>query len=85
MRTVLWLLFCGLPSLALADLLPSGHADLVKRMADDYDRADQFCAGKMVEGACVIPGNPFEGGGEGKCRTFINKKTVTIDSICVRR
>lgn len=85
---LLWLMLCCVPTLAWADLLPAVHYELKDRMRNNpqtYDRADQFCAKRRVGSPCVIPGNPFEGGGEGECQTSPNNQTRTIDSLCVRK
>ena len=76
---------CFLPSLAWADTLPNSVIQARERMEQDpghYDRADQFCAEKKVGSSCVIPGNPFEGGGNGTCRTSPNRDSGAIESRC---
>ncbi len=76
---------CLLPSLAWADTLPNSVYQARERMEQDpghYDRADQFCDEKKVGSSCVIPGNPFEGGGNGTCRTSANRNSGAIESRC---
>lgn len=75
---------CLLPSLALADTLPYSVFQARERMEQEpeyYERADQFCAEKRVGSPCVIPGNPFEGGGNGTCRTSPSSSGA-IESRC---
>lgn len=57
-------------SLALADLLPTGDFLMRERMRTEpgfYDQADQFCRGEVPGAACRMPGEAFDGGGEGRC------------------
>lgn len=76
---------CLLPSFAWADTLPSSVLQARERMEQEpeyYDHADQFCAEKRVGSPCVIPGNPFEGGGLGICRTWASRDGGAIESRC---
>jgi hypothetical protein len=70
-----------------ADLLPPQAADAITRLQhnpDAFDRVDNFCKGKKKGDACTLPGNLFEGGGEGRCINEINRTTFTLDMSCQR-
>ena len=53
-----------------------------KNHPDVFDRTDQYCTGLKIKSKCVIPGNAFEGGGEGECWKVINEKEGFIDLYC---
>lgn len=73
---------------AAADLLPPGAVRLMERFSSNpgaYDRTDAFCLDREIEGACVIPGPAFEGGGAGKCKRVMNRNENFIDLICAHQ
>ena len=77
----------GAHTSALADVLPPQAIDAVTRLKDNpnaYDRVDDFCNGKKKGDACTLPGNLFEGGGEGRCINELNRSTFTLDMSCQR-
>lgn len=79
------LLLC-LPLYANADLLPPDAIDLqrrAERAPGAYDRADLYCRGKEIGQSCQIPGNPFQGGGQGECRQIKNSGARTLDALCI--
>ena len=68
---------------ALADLIPPGQMQAQLRFnSGAWDREDQFCAGKREKDTCQIPGNPFEGGGAGRCVREIPQGASQIDMVC---
>ncbi|MBK8070544.1 MAG: hypothetical protein IPK34_00375 [Ramlibacter sp.] len=68
---------------ALADLIPPGQMQAQLRFnSGAWDREDQFCAGKREKDTCQIPGNPFEGGGAGRCVREIPRGASQIDMVC---
>ncbi|RAU20285.1 hypothetical protein CU669_19150 [Paramagnetospirillum kuznetsovii] len=74
----------SIPIPAHADLLPPGWEKLQQRIKDGgFDVADQFCRDKKVGEACAIPGNSFEGGGQGICRAQLRRNWGEIRSACV--
>lgn len=88
-----WLLLLLLPGMSMADVirpLPPDQEELrdyAQKHPEYYEHADQFCAGRSINSACVIPGNPFAGGGKGQCRQTINydrnNASVAIEADCV--
>jgi len=85
----LFLLLCGVllwGSAARADLIPPEEQVLIQRMQETeaFDEADQFCRGKKPEATCAMPGNAFEGGGEGICSRQMNRSRDTIQLVCVQ-
>lgn len=72
---------------AYADVLPPQALDAATRLKDNpnaYDRVDNFCNGKKKGDACMLPGNLFEGGGEGTCVNEINRSTYVLEMSCQR-
>jgi hypothetical protein len=70
-----------------ADLISPRLADARSRLhanPDTYDQVDQYCSGLKRDAACSLPGNAFEGGGPGVCKTGINHSAV-IDMVCEQR
>lgn len=80
------LLILGWHVLASADVLPPQAADAAERFRNNpgaFDRTDQWCEGKRVDGACQVDGNAFEGGGPGICERDLNRRDYQIDLHCV--
>ncbi len=72
---------------ACADLISPRLADAQSRLhanPDTYDQVDQFCSGMKRDATCSLPGNAFEGGGPGVCKTNINNNAV-IEMVCVQK
>jgi len=67
---------------AFADVVPYGVGKARERLTstNSWERTDQFCAGKSPDAACAIPGNPFEGGGSGRCARTVTSEF--IDLVC---
>lgn len=67
-----------------ADVLPPGYREAQQRMQMPgvWDREDQYCAGKKEDDDCRIPGNAFEGGGEGTCTRNLPRGARHIDLSC---
>ena len=72
---------------ACADLISPRLADARSRLhanPDTYDQVDQYCSGLKRDAACSLPGNAFEGGGPGVCKTDINNNAA-IEMVCVQK
>lgn len=74
----------AIPPAVYADVLPPGYREAQARFekAGVWDREDQFCAGKKEDDACRIPGNAFEGGGDGSCTRTLPRGAKHIDLSC---
>jgi hypothetical protein len=83
---ILGLLLALLPGAVRADLIfiPEYVEKLNERArANEYDHADQYCAGKEAGASCAMPGTPFEGGGQGSCRVAVDAEARSVVSRCV--
>jgi hypothetical protein len=71
---------------ALADVLIPKKPSLAERMANNpnaIEQVDNWCEGRAAGASCSIPGNPFEGGGQGTCVRQANQRNNTIDLRCI--
>jgi len=68
----------ALPHVALANVVIPPEDKIMTEAAweraaqGQYDQADPFCSGKALRADCLVPGNPFEGGGRGRCEAGVS-------------
>lgn len=68
-----------------ADVLPPQVVDVGLRMQkypNLVDRIERNCSNRKQGDACVLPGTPFSGGGDGTCKRTLNVQALTIDLVC---
>ena len=83
---IFFLLGCLFSVSVFADVLPPEARGMAERFTNNpgaFDRHDAWCEGHGVGEACVIPGNAFEGGGQGLCERMPNRSDFQIDLRCV--
>lgn len=66
---------------AVADVILPEVAEAQKRFNDNpgiFDQTDQYCTDKAIDAACTLPGNAFEGGGNGQCKRELTGLKISL-------